>query len=66
MYEEYLKTTININEEAQKALIIRNIYEEQIKIIEDEKLSNYKDFENKVINILSLMEKKGILLDKNY
>lgn len=66
MYEEYLKTTININEEAQKALIIRNIYEEQIKIIEEEKLSNYKDFENKIINILSLMEKKGILLDKNY
>tara|TARA_Y100000588_G_scaffold318779_2_gene348489 strand:+ start:1022 stop:3508 length:2487 start_codon:yes stop_codon:yes gene_type:complete len=66
MYEEYLKTTININEEAQKALIIRNIYEEQIKIIEEENLTKYKDFENKVINILSLMEKKGILLDKNY
>jgi DNA polymerase-1 len=66
IYEEYLKNTINIENDYQKALIIKEIYQEQVKIIKSENLSKYQNFENKTINILSLMEKKGILLDKEY
>lgn len=66
IYEEYLKNIINIENDNQKPLIIKEIYQEQLKIIKDNNLNKYKDFENKTINILSLMEKKGILLDRNY
>ena len=66
VYEEYLKDTININQEGEKALLIKNIYEEQIKIIKEENLTEYKDFENKIIYILSKMEKTGILLNKEF
>jgi len=62
-YEEYFGTPISLNNDSERVLVLKMIYEEQLKIIEeDSTLIEILNIEMELLKVICSMEDKGVCL----